>query len=118
MAPASTTRRRPLKHAPANPEIHAAEISLAELPTPSRRLDSPVLDLETHRATVAAALAEAKRLGKVEPEGPPDLTEAPIRVFSLERWQSPFQDQRNRGTCWAFAGAAALEAAYRRASTP
>jgi hypothetical protein len=62
MAPASTTtRRRPLKHAPANPEIHAAEISLAELPTPSPHLDSPVLDLETHRATVAAALAEAKR---------------------------------------------------------
>jgi hypothetical protein len=115
MAPASTTtRRRPRKAAP-TPKIHAAEISLAEQPAPSPHLDPIVLDLKTHRATVAAALAEAERLGKVEPEGPPaEITEAPIRVFSLERWQSPFKDQRNRGTCWAFAGAAALEAAYRR----
>ena len=89
-------------------------MDLAEQPAASPHLEPPVLDLETHRATVAAAIAEAERLGKVEPEGPPAITEAPVQEHSLAQWQSAFQDQNNRGTCWAFAGAAALEAAYRR----
>jgi len=35
-------------------------------------------------------------------------------AVSLARWQTPFQNQQDRGTCYAFAAIAALEAAYRR----
>src|SRR3712207_3783973 len=36
-------------------------------------------------------------------------------AFSLARYQTmPFRDQGGRGTCWAFAGVAAMEAAYKR----
>jgi Bacterial tandem repeat domain 1/Papain family cysteine protease len=34
--------------------------------------------------------------------------------FSLAQWQTPIQNQGGRGTCWAFAAAGALEAAYHR----
>jgi hypothetical protein len=35
-------------------------------------------------------------------------------TFSLADFQTPFRSQGDRGTSWAFAGAAALEAAYKR----
>ena len=35
-------------------------------------------------------------------------------VASLEKWQTPIRSQGERGTCYAFAACAAMEAAYRR----
>lgn len=35
-------------------------------------------------------------------------------AHSLEKYQTPIRNQQDRGSCWAFAGVAAMEAAYRR----
>ena len=48
-----------------------------------------------------------------------DLIRVPLATFnadaySLAQYQTSFKNQRDRGTCWAFAGVAALEAAYKR----
>jgi hypothetical protein len=74
----------------------------------------PVLDSAEQKALVEAAVANAVRLSKVELITivvPPLLFNG---VFSLAPYQTPFGNQGDRGTCWAFAGVAALEAAYRR----
>jgi Bacterial tandem repeat domain 1/Papain family cysteine protease len=66
-----------------------------------------------------ASIAKSKRL-LAEAGALPLLRPTPVsppsrpRVFSLEPWQTPIQNQAGRGTCWAFAAAAALEAAYYR----
>lgn len=43
----------------------------------------------------------------------PDLVQA--GVVSLAQWQTPIRNQGGRGTCYAFAAVAAMEAAYKRA---
>jgi hypothetical protein len=91
-----------------------AEVRLADQPVPSPVFASPLLRHDIHRRLVARSVATAERLGKIVADGPAAIA-APVNgVFTLAQWQSPFKQQNNRGTCWAFAGAAALEAAYRR----
>ena len=80
----------------------------------SSALLAPVLDLRAHTTLVESATARAVSLGK---RRVPIAAPSPALVngvFTLARYQTPFKRQNDRGTCWAFAGVAALEAAYRR----
>lgn len=89
---------------------------LAEIILPRQRisdLQAPLLAASTHEALVATTLARAEALGRVVQAITP-INTAVSGVHSLAQWQSPFKNQGDRGACWAFAGAAALEAAYRR----
>jgi hypothetical protein len=77
-------------------------------------LQSPVLDLARHAALLETASARALALGKLQI--PTALPQPALvnGVFTLAAYQTPFKAQNNRGTCWAFAGVAAVEAAYHR----
>jgi len=97
---------------------HVSPPASSALETPAKKKHPafvpPLLDSAVHQASVDAAVANAVRLGKVElitVVVPPLLFDG---VFSLAPYQTPFQNQGDRNTCWAFAGVAALEAAYRR----
>ncbi len=94
--------------------LNLDEIRLSEQPTISAIFASPVLPIEMHKQIVERSIAEAIRLDRLTPLGPPALTEPVNGVFTLAQRQSPFKQQNDRGTCWSFAGSAALEAAYRR----
>jgi hypothetical protein len=86
-------------------------------PRPHDRSFTPVmLDPVEHRAAIDAALEFAERAGLLSREGPISFlgAETRPRSWSLAADQTPFKFQSDRGACWAFAGAAALEAAYHR----
>lgn len=74
----------------------------------------PVLDEQAYAKALAEGLRVSTKFGRVDVLGPRALREPIDGVYSLAQWQSGFKLQNDRGTCWAFAGAAALEAAYRR----
>ena len=54
-------------------------------------------------------LDRAQSLGKIViPNVQPHV------AVSLAQYQTPIRDQQDRGTCWAFAGVAGMEALYKR----
>jgi C1A family cysteine protease len=92
----------------------ACEQDYEVLPEVNVNTVSPVLDAHAHTELLIKGLQVATKFGRVDVVGPRAL-QMPINgTYSLAQWQSGFKLQNDRGTCWAFAGAAALEAAYKR----
>ena len=76
-------------------------------PAAANDLAFPALD-GTQSRLIADAVARAARQGRQA------IPKTAKNTFSLADYQTPFRNQGERSTSWAFAGAAALEAAYKR----
>ncbi|ANI40341.1 hypothetical protein MYVA_3198 [Mycolicibacterium vaccae 95051] len=85
---------------------------------PTRVLSAAVIDDDP--AFVAQHIGEVRRLNALSyrrfpaPKTLTGLFDFLPEVVSLAHWQTPFKDQLDRGTCYAFATCAGMEAAYRR----
>lgn len=67
-------------------------------------------DPEAHRAAVQRSNEFAVSAGLIKTP----VLQLVDDIVSLEQFQTPFKNQGSRGTCYAFAACAAIEAAYKR----
>ena len=68
-------------------------------------------DVDAQRVALDKSVALAEVMGTIKV---PDIALHLGGAVSLAQFQTGFRDQEGRGTCYAFAACAALEAAYKR----
>lgn len=84
-----------------------SDLMVARAPRPDT-----LVEIHEQRDGILRRLEEARARGLV---AVPDLQPLRRNVVTLERHQSSYKSQGGRGTCYAFAAVAAMEAAYKRA---
>ena len=84
-----------------------SDLMVARAPRPDT-----LVEIHEQRDGILRRLEEARARGLV---AVPDLRPLRRNVVTLERHQSAYKSQGSRGTCYAFAAVAAMEAAYKRA---
>lgn len=90
-----------------------AQSSIQPLTATSINGDTYVVAPLANMVKDLSALKKRRAAAQVTPQMLASRAPVPA-AYSLAQWQTPIRDQKSRGTCWAFAGVAALEAAYRR----
>lgn len=84
-----------------------SDLMVARAPRPDT-----LLDIHEQRDGIVRRLEDARSRGLV---AVPELRPLRRNVVTLERYQTQYQSQGSRGTCYAYAAVAAMEAAYKRA---
>ena len=83
-----------------------SDLMVARAPRPDT-----LIEIHEQRDDIVRRLEEARARGLV---AVPELRPLRRNVVTLERHQTRYRDQGGRGTCYAFATVAAMEAAYKR----